>query len=124
MLPGGTLGYMRAMTNRLLTDTCTIQARASGRGEFGNAQQTAWQTVATGVQCRVINLQAWLAGGAETVAGREAVTDIYRLICPAGTALDADQRVTLSDGTVFHVVDVKVSLTDETDTQATIARVR
>jgi len=123
MFPSGTRQYIRSITERFLTDTCTIEARQAGTGEFGNAQQTAWQTVATGVQCRVINLSGLLANTG-AVAGREAMTETYRLICPHDTALDIDQRITLADGTTYHVVDVKLSLTDKTDVQATITRAR
>jgi head-tail adaptor len=123
MIPGGTLGYMRAMTGRFLTDTCRIEQRAMTRDEYGTATQTAWTLVEADVPCRVINLQSGLSGSAETVAGRESTPFTFRLICPAGTALAADQRVTLaSDGSIWHIADVKTVLTDETDTQATIVR--
>ena len=123
MLPGGTRGYMRTMTGRFLTYTCRIEQRAMTRDEYGTATQTAWTLVEADVPCRVINLQSGMAGSTETVAGMVATPFAFRLICPAGTALAADQRVTLaSDGSVWRVADVKTVLTDETDTQATIVR--
>lgn len=124
MITNGALGYMKSVTGKFLTDTCTIEQRSLAVGEFGQPVE-AYTVVSTSVACRVINLsQSGLRAQAETVAGREAIGEVYRLICPAGTALEADQRITLSSGDVYHVVDVLLNRTDETDTQATIVRVR
>jgi hypothetical protein len=116
------LEYMRDQAEALMTDTCLIEVRADARGEFGEATQETWTTVASGVRCRVITIQQSRA--AQPVGTREALIDRYRLVCPSGTALDVDQRVTLSNGDVYQILQVVTARTSETDTQAIIERVR
>jgi hypothetical protein len=124
MITGALLQQMRAATTRFLTDTCTIEARSTGRGEYGEPQQSDWGVVASGVACRVITQRA-PAASSSSVGDRETIVDTYRLVCPTGTALTVDQRVTLtSTGAVYHVVDLVTARTDETDTQAVIVRAR
>jgi hypothetical protein len=118
-------GHLRSMTARFLTDTCTIEARSNSVGEFGDPQEV-FASVAAGVACRVITLGTRYAVAAlnPAVLGREALVDAYRLVVPAGTALDVDHRVTMSSGEVYQVVDLITERTDETDEQAIIVRVR
>jgi hypothetical protein len=122
MIDAALLAYMRDRAADFLTDTCTIEVRAQGQGEFGNPSQSTWTTVASSVACRVITIGSRFQPGAQVVGSREALTDVYRLICPYGTALDKDQRITLSNGDVYQVVDLNVERTSETDTQAVIVR--
>ena len=122
MIDTALLAYMRDVTADLLTDTCTIEVRVQGQGEFGNPSQTIWETVSSSVACRLITTMR--EPMAQDVGSREALVDTYRLICPYGTALDKDQRVTLSGGDVYHVTGVVVERTSETDTQAYVVRAR
>jgi len=120
---GGLRSTMRRALDALLTDTCTITAEAVGADEYG-APPGAWSIVAANVPCRVIMQSAARSAEAGAQAGREGVADTYRLIVPAGTALDAGQRVTTSDGAVYEVVDLQTALTDAPDAQAIITRMR
>lgn len=125
MITNGALGAIKAMTAKFLTDTCTIEQRSLAVGEFGQPVE-AYTVVSTGVACRVITIGNRFFAQQQNpeTAGREHIMDAYRLIVPAGTALDVDYRVTLSNGDVYHVVDLITERTDETDSQAIIVRVR
>jgi hypothetical protein len=115
------LAQLRAMTATFLTDTCTIEARMDAQGQFGEPLQDHWALVAANVPCRVITLSS-MRNTQMQIASRETIAESYKLICPYGTALAIDQRVTLANGAVYQVVDVLTKRTDETDTQATITR--
>ena len=121
MITSGLLGGIKSTLAAFLTDTCTIDVRQMAVGEFGEPVEV-YSNVASSVACRVIMLDRRTS--AELLSGREGMTDVHRLICPAGTALEADQRVTLSGGDVYYVVDVLTTQTDAVDAQAMIVRQR
>ena len=114
---------MQAAVAGLLTDTCTITREVVSTDEYG-APTNTWAVVATGTACRVIVLSR-LNERAGEQGGRETIADTYRLIAPAGTALDTGYRVTVaSDGAVYEVVDLVTARTDGPDVQAIITRAR
>lgn len=121
-LPTAVLEAMRDAAESLMTDTCKIEVRSNSVGEYGEPLE-AYETVASSVVCRVTTLGSRFKEAAEQVGGREAIVDAYRLICPAGTPLAVDQRVTLtSTGERWQVVDLITARTDEVDRQAAIVR--
>lgn len=121
-LPTVVLAHMRAMAESLMTDTCTIEVRADAVSDLGAVTNT-WTLVASDVACRTITIGSRWQEMAAAVADRRALKDSYRLVCPAGTALAPDQRITLdSDGSQWLVTDLVTRRTDETDTQAVITR--
>lgn len=122
-LPPVVLAHMRAMAESLMTDTCTIEVRADAVDSMG-AVSNVWTAVSSGVRCRLITIGSTrLSDMLAAAADRRALKDSYRLVCPAGTALAPDQRVTLdSDGSQWLVTDLVTRRTDETDTQAVITR--
>lgn len=120
-VPGRVLAYMRANAEALMTGTCTIEAKAAARGEYGEPLEV-YEVLESNVPCRIITVGFRLDTAASSQGEREVIPDAYRLVCPAGTALAVDQRITVSDGTRWHVVDLVTRRTDETDTQAVIAR--
>lgn len=114
---------IQAALTGLLTDTCTIYAEQLGADEYG-APTGSWVVVASGVACRVIMLNR-LKEAADAQGGQETIADTYRLIVPAGTALDTGQRVKLtSDGQTYEIVDLVTLRTDAPDAQAIITRAR
>lgn len=117
------LTILRKATASFLTETCTIEALVNGRDAFGNKVQNQWETVASGVACRVITAGTNRQAAMQDVGTQEAMVETYRLVVPAGTALDIDQRVTVNDVT-YQIVSVLVARTDETDRQAVMTRVR
>jgi hypothetical protein len=118
------LAAMRAAAESLMTDTCTLEVTADAVGEMGEVLSDVYTSVATGVKCRLIMPPQMLSDRAVSVGERETITEGARLICPYGTALAVDQRVTLtSDGSHWQVVDLDLSRTDKTDAQAVIVRI-
>jgi len=114
---------MRNLADSLMTDTCKIEVRGTAKGESGEVLQNVYTVVATGVSCRLI-MQSTMTDRADRTAERETITEQYRLVCPVGTALAVDQRVTItSDGLVYQVVDLIRSRTSETDEQAVLVRI-
>lgn len=123
MIGNALKAQMQRAAGMLLTDSCTIMAEQLGADELG-APTGSWSVVASGVACRVITLNR-LRDTAGEQGGRESIADAYRLIVPAGTALDVGQRVTVaSDGAVYEVVDLVTARTDGPDAQAVITRAR
>jgi hypothetical protein len=117
------LGRIKTTVRRFLTETCTIEAQGAGTGDYGQ-QVAEWYVVAEDVPCRIIRRAGNATGEeADEVAGRETIVDSYRLIVPAGTALEVGQRVTVGED-VYDVVDLMTALTGEADRQAVITRMR
>lgn len=119
MLPSNIRKQLDKTTGRWLTQSCTIEAEVLGVDIYG-APVHQWAVVASGVKCRVIKMGR---GDTREVGSQEALVEKYRLICPAGTALGIDQRVTVG-GAVYQVVSVQSALTDAVDVQAEIVRVK
>lgn len=119
------INVLKRATAQFLTETCTIEKLANARDRFGNKVPNQWESVASGVACRVITPGG--VGISRTasmdVGSQEALVETYRLIVPAGTELDVDYRVTV-DSIQYHVVNVLTARTDETDRQAILTRVR
>lgn len=122
MLPNFVLAQMRRAAEQLMTQTCRIEQEVNAVGTWGQPSPQ-WTEVARNVKCRVITSRQSTRSTAGMVGEQETLVDEYRLICPAGTALEKNQRVTVDDVT-YQVVNVIVARADETDTQAVIVRAR
>lgn len=123
MLTAQVLAMMRATTAKFLTETCTIEQEMNSTGEFGQPVPV-WTPIATNVACRVILARQGYRPTAANVGGQEKIVDEYRIICPYGTVLATNQRITVSTGEVYQVVSLITDRTDETDTQAVVVRAR
>jgi hypothetical protein len=123
MITSALTAQLKRTVARLLTDTCTLTVEQHSTDEYG-APSNSWAVVAADVACRVIGV-GQMRTAADAEGGRETITDAYRLIAPAGTALDKGQRVTVdSDGAVYEVVDLVTALTSGVDAQAIMVRAR
>jgi hypothetical protein len=120
-VPTWLLATMRTRTNLWLKDTCQIEQSSVTIGDLGDTIET-WSVVSASTACRVIG-----AASSDTanVEGQEEMLDTFRIICPAGTALEAGQRITVaSTGHVFQVSGVITDYTDELFTAAIAVRQR
>ncbi len=118
-----TLGIVRRNVNAMLTDTCTIYSEGSGRDSSGAPLHTL-ESVASDVACRIIRSTSRAQTRAQTVAGQEALVELYRLILPVGTPFTVNDVVELSSGERYQVVNVEDKLTDSAFVEASITRVR
>lgn len=117
-----TLAKVRAQVSGMLTEACTLQREAGTTGTMGEPLHL-WETVQSGIACRVIVARRGDVGTA-VVGGAEAMVERYRLITPVGTPFKTDDRVVMSDGRVFEIVTVEDGLTDEAFAGAIMVRVR
>jgi head-tail adaptor len=122
MLPSNILKQLRKTTNRWLTQTATIERQTEDRGPFGE-QIHDFETVASGVACRVITAGSSFRGDMESSGNQELMLDRYRIIFPAGTAVDVDYRVTIGSR-VYNVVGLTDARQDETDVHVIATRER
>lgn len=125
-LPDTILATMRSAAESLMTDTCTLAVKVDAVGEMGELLPGVWSVVASGVQCRMItqSSQTAMSNEPEETAGRETLTEVYRLIVPYDTALAVDQRITLdSDSSVYQIVDLITGRTSKVDNQAMAVRI-
>ena len=118
------IAQLKASLVTTLTDTCTIYARATGTGLYGEPQQDSWTIVAPAVACRVIDDKQSRTGDPAVLA-REHIIDSYKIIVPAGTGLDVDQRIKVtSTGLEYDVTGLVTSRTQGVDEQAMMVRAR
>lgn len=118
-----TIAIVQRNVGEMLTDTCTISRETGTTGTMGEPLH-ALEVVASEVACRVIRSRTPSSSANQVVGSQEAMVELYRLICPSGTAFAVDDVVTLSDGSVYQVVNVEDKLTDEAFAGAVITRVR
>lgn len=118
-----TLALVKRNINEMLTDRCTIYRETGATGSMGEPLPTLGP-VASDVPCRVIRSRTPSQGAVGVVGSQEAMVEVYRLICPDGTAFVKNDVVTLSDGSQYLVVNVEDKLTDEAFAGAVIQRVR
>lgn len=118
-----TLARVRKNVNEMLTETCTLERETAAVGRMGEPLHDQ-QTVQTSLPCRVIRAGRRSDLQTMPVGGQEAMVEMYRLICPVGTAFTKDDRVTMTDGRMFQVVSVEDGLSDEAFAAAIITRVR
>lgn len=118
-----TINLVRRNVNDLLTATCRIERETSSTGTMGEPLHD-WDVVQADVPCRVIRLAKRTTTSAEQVGSQETLVERYRLITPVGTNFAVDDRVVMSDGRVFQVVDVEDGLTDEAFAGVMLSRVR
>ena len=122
MLPSTILNQLRTTVNRWLTETAIIERQTESRGVYGE-QVHDWETVASGVACRVINAGNSNAGNNQQFGNQELMMDRYKIVMPTGTVVDVDYRITVA-GRVYDVVAIVDDRTDSTDVQAIVSRVR
>lgn len=113
-------GRIRARVEYFLSDTCIIERETSAYDKFGSPARD-WETVASGVKCRVIGAGEATRAEMGNSGARETLTERYRLICPVGTELGVDYRVTVN-GKRYHVVSLVDGWTNAMDVQAIIVR--
>lgn len=118
-----TIALVKRNVNAMLTESCTLQRETGATGTMGEPLHT-FVNVATGVQCRVIRAKTPNASSQMVVGSQESMVELYRLICPVGTAFLVDDRIVMSDLRTFQVVSVEDGLTDEGFAGAVITRVR
>lgn len=118
-----TIALVRRNVNDLLNETCRIERESGGRGLMGEETHET-VVVATNVSCRVIRLTKRTTSSAQDVGSQEALVERYRLICPVGTAFTVNDRVVMSDGRTFDLVDVEDGLSDEAFAGAMLVRTR
>lgn len=116
------ISTLRAAAERYMTQTCVIEAQRKGVGRY-REETPVWDVVAQGVKCRVITVGQRASNDMVQARAQESLRDMYRLICPVGTALDVNQRITV-DGATYNVVSLITARTDSTDVQAVMERMR
>lgn len=118
------LGAVRAQVAKMLTETCRIEQEAQGRGLMGEPLHGNWEVVASAVSCRLIRSQTPNMTRTREVGAQEAIVERYRLIAPRGTAFTVDNRVVMSNGDVYQVVDVEDKLSDAAFSGCVVVRQR
>ena len=117
------LAQLRSMTAKFLKDSCRIEVQTETIDEIGAPTQT-WAIVADDVPCRILPMATGsMASMSELVGSQESLRELYKIICPYGTALAPNQRIT-SNGATYNIIQLVTARTDETDTQALITRQR
>jgi len=117
------LARLRNMTERYLKDTCLIEVQQRVTDEYGSPMQ-AWSIIASDVPCRVLPIaSSSMASMSALVGSAESLKELYKIICPFGTALAPDQRITVN-GEIYNIIQLVTARTDETDTQALLTRQR
>lgn len=107
-LSSQTLKRIRSTVEAYLVDTCEIESQVYTTGSMGQAMQ-AWETVASGVRCRVIRAGRQSDGDAEVQVGRETIEQAVRIILPYGTAMAVDYRIVVS-GASYQVAGIENTL--------------
>lgn len=114
-----TLALIQRHLEAFLTERCSIEVQTTTRDEYGGYSDT-WTLVADDVHCRIYPIPS--REGAAAVAGsQETLVEVYRIVCPVGTGLDIDQRITVNNQ-VYHIVELIVQQTDGVDEQALMKR--
>jgi hypothetical protein len=114
---------LKSATANYLTETCTIEAQEDTQSEYGTPELT-WRVVAEDVRCQVIMMgRNFSTSSADVVSSQESIEDSYRIICPSGTALDINQRVTVG-GLKYNITRLITDRSSETDAQALMTRQR
>ena len=112
---------LRTTTNKWLNDTCKIEAVSTTIGDLGDVIES-WAVVSASTDCRVIGAAR---SDTTSVEGQETMTDVFRIVMPAATALEAGQRITVTGlGHVYQVSGVITDMTDELFTAAIVVRQR
>lgn len=122
-IPDRTIELIRRRVNSYLDDTCRIERESGSPGLMGERLRDLL-LVASNVSCRVIRLTKRTNTAAQEVGGQEALVERYRLILPVGTAFAVDDRVVMSNGDVYQVVDVEDHMSDGAFVGAMLTRVR
>lgn len=118
-----TVALVMARIAQTLTDTCTIERETGAVGAMGEPLTTA-SAVYSDIPCRVITTGGNRSNAVQDVGASEAIVERYRLIVSASVVLGVDDRVTVSDGTVYLVVGVEDRLTDGVFAGAVLVRER
>ena len=118
MIPSAAIAQIRRLKRRTLIERCDIQRETDVETALGHERQ--WVDVAADIPCRLIRASRGMTG---LVEGQEIQTEQYRLILPYDTVLTVNNRV-IVDGVSYDVQDVRDNLTQNTDVQVTVVRIR
>lgn len=118
-----TVALVRRNVLKTLTETCRVERESGSTGTMGELLHD-WVVVAQDVACRVITRGQQSQAQTREVGGQEALVERYELICPVGTAFTVDDRVVMSDGRIFQVVDVEDGLSNEAFAKVMLVRTR
>lgn len=122
-LRASTLNRIRKTVNKYLPETCDIESSVDGAtGSMGQKLQS-WETVATGVSCRVIRAGNRTSGDTAIQGGRETIEDTVRIILPVGTVVDVDYRIVIGNRS-YQIVGIQDDLTDAVDVSVIGKRIR
>ncbi len=112
---------LRTKLDKWLNDTCKIEQSSVTIGDLGDVIES-WSVVSASTDCRVIGAAR---SDTASVEGQETMTDVFRIVMPAATALEAGQRITVTgSGHVYQVSGVITDMTDELFTAAIAVRQR
>lgn len=115
------LAMIQNETAKWLTVSCVIQKRAQLKSPQGAAREV-FENTAT-VVCRIITETQGARGNAEAIAGKETITDSYRIILPAGTEIGDDYRIVSGEYT-YQVIGILDKRTDGNEVQIRARRMR
>ncbi len=121
MLPGWIGAQLAAAAAAFFTETCMLEQEQTARGSLGNASVT-WSVVAADVPCR-LTMPSARREASVIASDQEQLVQEYLLSVPAATALDVNQRVTIS-GVVYSIIRIDTALTDRVFRTASIVRRR
>ncbi len=120
MIRSGTLGMMRSLALKLLTQTCSIATKDAGTDVYGYPSQD-FTVVASDVRCRLLPAGQGTTNEAGQVSNRETITEEYRLILPHDQAIGPDYRVTV-DAVEYEVIRLLRFHTDAITREALVVR--
>lgn len=120
VLSSRTLAIVRARVADTLTERCTIERETLTRGTMGEPLHQ-WVAVASDMPCRVIRGKQ---GGYQDVGATESLVERYRVIFPLTAYFKTDDRIRMTSGEVYQVVDVVDKWSDGAFVAALVAGVR
>jgi hypothetical protein len=123
MFQNRTIALIKARAEMTLVETCKIQRETSILSPVGAPTHT-WVDVVSDVACRVIEAGQNERSAMESVGNQESMVELYRLITPVETPFKVNDRVVMSDGRIFHVVQMQDGLSQEVYASAIITRQR
>jgi hypothetical protein len=112
---------LRRTADKYLNETCDIARVDWVQGRVG--MREAVMIVASDVACRVINDTRTQGQGYQQVGEHQANVDAYRVILPAGTAVNEEDQITVGTR-VYRVIAVLDDLSNEIQISCRVRRVR
>jgi len=112
---------LRNTVDKYLNETCVIERVDQVQGRLGLVESVV--QVATGVACRVIDDSRTTGQGYQATGDHQANIDAYRVILPAGQAVDVEYRVTVGTR-VYRVIELLDDRSNELFVEVRVRRVR